>query len=70
MRMLPILLRQLDWKPRAFIWTWAVVALEVCGRMLGRLDHMRRRDHSIWDIAKTTKQWDHSSQPGSVVVER
>ena len=70
MRILILLLRHLDWKPRAFIWTWAVVALEVYGRLLGRLDYMRRRDHSIWDIARTTKQWDHSSQPGSVVVER
>jgi cellulose synthase/poly-beta-1,6-N-acetylglucosamine synthase-like glycosyltransferase len=55
-RILGILLRTLDWRPRRFLWTWAVVALEVYGRMLGKRDHRRRRDHTVWDIATTTKQ--------------
>lgn len=55
-RILGLLLRTMDWRPRTFLWTWAVVALEVYGRMLGKRDHRRRRDHTVWDIATTTKQ--------------
>jgi biofilm PGA synthesis N-glycosyltransferase PgaC len=61
MRMFALVLRHMDWKPHAFIWTWSVAALEAYGRLLGKLDHMRRRDHTIWDIAETTKHWIHSS---------
>jgi hypothetical protein len=50
-----ILLPNLDWRPRPFLWTWAVAALEVYGRFLGRRDYKKRRDHSVWEIAKTTK---------------
>lgn len=60
-KVLALVLRHLEWKPRAFVWTWSVAALEAYGRLLGRLDHMRRRDHSIWEISKTTKQWGYSS---------
>jgi len=56
MKILPLMLRKLDWRPRAFIQTWAVVALEGYGRFLGRRDYKRRHDHSIWQIAKTTKR--------------
>jgi cellulose synthase/poly-beta-1,6-N-acetylglucosamine synthase-like glycosyltransferase len=55
-RILWLLLRSMDWRPRTFLWTWAVVALEVYGRYLGKRDHRRRRDHTVWDIATTTKQ--------------
>jgi cellulose synthase/poly-beta-1,6-N-acetylglucosamine synthase-like glycosyltransferase len=61
MRVLGLVLRHMDWRPRAFVWTWAVAALEAYGRLLGKLDYMRRRDHSIWDIAQTTKQLGRSS---------
>lgn len=54
-RVLWLLLRHLDWRPRSFIWTWAVAALEAYGRLLGRNDYRRRRDHAVWAIAKTTK---------------
>jgi hypothetical protein len=51
----------MDWRPRAFLWTWAVAALEVYARFLGKRDYKRRRDHSVWEVAKTTKQLEASS---------
>lgn len=56
MRVLWLVLRSLDWSPRAFLWTWAVAALEAYGRHLGRHDYKNRREHFVWEIAKTTKQ--------------
>ncbi len=56
LRILRILLHHMDWSPRAFLWTWAVVLLEVYGRLLGRRDYRLRRDHSVWEIATTTKE--------------
>lgn len=53
---LKTLLQNLDWRPKQFIWTWCVVALEVYGRVLGTLDYRRKRDHSVWEIATTTKE--------------
>lgn len=50
------LLKNLDWRPKQFIWTWAVVALEVYGRFLGWRDYKKQRDHTIWEIATTTKE--------------
>jgi len=55
-KILGLALRNLDWRPRAFAWTWAVAGLEGYGRILGKRDYKRRRNHSIWDIATTTKQ--------------
>jgi len=51
-----ILLRNLDWRPRYFIWTWAIVGLEAYGRLLGVRDYKKRRDHRVWEIATTTKK--------------
>lgn len=53
---LKTLLRHLDWRPRPFIWTWGVVALEVIGRFLGWRDYKRKRNHTVWEIATTTKE--------------
>ena len=55
-KVLKLLLRHLDWRPKQFVWTWAVVALEVYGRILGSRDHKNKRDHSVWEIATTTKE--------------
>lgn len=55
-RILGLVFRGLDWRPRQFVWTWAVALLEAYGRFLGRRDYRRRRDHSVWEIARTTKQ--------------
>ena len=56
LKILGLVLRNLDWRPRPFCWTWAVASLEVYGRFLGRRDYKKRRDHSIWEIAMTTKE--------------
>jgi len=50
------LLRNLDWRPRQFCWTWAVVGLEAYGRVLGLRDYKKRRNHAVWEMATTTKQ--------------
>jgi cellulose synthase/poly-beta-1,6-N-acetylglucosamine synthase-like glycosyltransferase len=55
LKILGLLLKRLDWRPRQFIWTWAVVALEAFARLLGRIDYGQRRDHAIWEMAGTTK---------------
>lgn len=55
-KILMTLLRNLDWRPKQFAWTWSIVALEVYGRLLGLRDHKKRRNHQIWEIATTTKQ--------------
>jgi cellulose synthase/poly-beta-1,6-N-acetylglucosamine synthase-like glycosyltransferase len=54
-RILRTFLRNLDWRPRPFLWAWGLAALEVYGRFLGRRDHKKRRDHTVWEVAKTTK---------------
>jgi len=54
-KILRVFLRYLDWRPRPFVWTWGVAALEVYGRFLGRRDFRKRRDHSILEIAHKTK---------------
>ena len=59
-RMLRLALNHIDWRPRAFLWTWTVAALEIYGRFLGKRDYKRRRNHTIWEIAKSTKQLDAS----------
>lgn len=50
------LLRNLDWRPRQFCWTWAIVGLEAYGRVLGLRDYKKRRNHAVWEMATTTKQ--------------
>ncbi len=51
-----LLLRNIDWHPKQFVWTWAVVGLEIAGRLLGWLDFKRKKDHAVWEIATTTKE--------------
>ena len=55
LKILGILLTRLDWRPRPFVWTWSVAALEVYGRFLGWRDYRQRRDHTVWEVATTTK---------------
>jgi len=56
-RILRILLRHLDWRPRRLLWTAGVVALEIYGRWLGWRDfRTQRQQHIVWEIAKTTKR--------------
>ncbi len=55
-RIVRLLWRERSSRPRALVWTGAAVGLEVAGRLLGWLDHRRQRDHSVWEIATTTKE--------------
>lgn len=56
-KIIGLLLRQMEWRPKPFLWTWAVVALEVYGRYLGRRDDRTgARNHTVWEIATTTKE--------------
>lgn len=55
-KILVTLLRNLDWRPKQFVWIWSIVALEVYGRLLGLRDHKKHRNHAVWEIATTTKQ--------------
>ncbi len=54
-RVLGMMLRTMEWRPRPFLWSWGVAALEAYGRMLGARDYRRKRDHSVWTVARTTK---------------
>jgi biofilm PGA synthesis N-glycosyltransferase PgaC len=56
-RILAALLRCWRWEWRYFLWTPAVIALEMYGRLLGWVDfRLKKRDHAVWDIAATTKE--------------
>ncbi len=55
-KILRVLLKQLDKRPKQFVWTWCVVGLEVIGRFLGGRDYKNKRSHTVWEIATTTKQ--------------
>jgi len=56
MKILGLVLRRMDWRPRPFLWTWSVAVLEAYGRVLGWRDYKKQRDHHIWEVAKTTKE--------------
>lgn len=51
-----LLLKNLDWRPKRFIWTVAVIGLEIYGRFLGKRDFKNRKNHTVWEIATTTKE--------------
>ncbi len=52
-----LLLKNMDWRPKQFVWTWAVVGLEVYGRFLGWRDYKTgAKNHTVWEIATTTKE--------------
>jgi poly-beta-1,6-N-acetyl-D-glucosamine synthase len=55
-KVLRLVLRKLDWHPRAFLCTWGVAGLEAYGRWLGRRDYKMRRSDGFWEMARTTKE--------------
>jgi cellulose synthase/poly-beta-1,6-N-acetylglucosamine synthase-like glycosyltransferase len=55
-KVLRLAIRHLDCRPRPFLWTWGVAALEAYGRFLGWQDYRKGRDHRVWEIATTTKK--------------
>jgi biofilm PGA synthesis N-glycosyltransferase PgaC len=65
---LALVLKDLPWRPRQFMWTWAVAALECYGRLLGVLDYKRRRDHAVWEIARSTKEMESAEQCARVAA--
>lgn len=56
LRVLRLLVKHIDRRPKQFVWTWIVVGLEAYGRWLGKRDYKNNRDHSVWEIAETTRQ--------------
>ena len=62
-RVFKTLLSNLDWRPKQFLWTWLVVGLEAYGRYLGWRDYKTRRDHTVWEIAKSTKELNVNNEP-------
>jgi poly-beta-1,6-N-acetyl-D-glucosamine synthase len=64
LRALFLLVRHLSWRPRRFLWAWAVAALEAYGRVLGRRDYAAKREHFMWEMAKTTKQLEQPRSDG------
>jgi len=55
-RILQALLGCWRWDRRFFLWAPGVVGLELYGRGLGWLDfRFRKRNHTVWDVAITTK---------------
>lgn len=50
------LLRRVQWRPRPLAWTAVVIFLEMYGRYLGWRDFKNQHDHSVWEIAQSTKQ--------------
>ena len=57
------LLGNLDWRPKKFLWTWMVVGIEAYGRYLGWRDYKTKRDHTVWEIAKSTKELNVNHEP-------
>ncbi len=55
-KILGLVMRNLEWRPRPFFWTCGIVAIEAYARLLGKRDYRENRDHRIWETAKTTKQ--------------
>ena len=55
---LKLLWKQIEFRPKPLLWTIAVIALEGYGRWQGKRDYQQHHDHSVWEIAKTTKQLD------------
>jgi len=60
-KVLSVVIRNLQWRPLPFVWTWGVAALEVYGRVLGNRDYKKRKRHTVWEIAKTTKELKRAS---------
>jgi biofilm PGA synthesis N-glycosyltransferase PgaC len=61
-RVVGLVLRHMNWRPKAFLWTCGVAGLEVYGRFLGTRDYRKHRDHVVWEIATTTKKLEPASR--------
>ena len=54
-KVVSLLMRNLNTNPRALIYTTGAILLEVISRALAYYDYMKGNTHIVWDIAKTTK---------------
>ncbi len=56
-KVLKLFLKELDWQPKPFIWSWSFAFLEAYGRFLGWRDYKKGdKNHTVWEIATTTKE--------------
>ncbi len=55
-KIVALLLKHLEWRPKQLLWTGGVVVLEVYGRYLGWRDYKNKRNHTVWEIATSTKE--------------
>ncbi|PID84812.1 MAG: hypothetical protein CSB13_11285 [Chloroflexi bacterium] len=56
-KILKLFLKELDWHPKQFIWSWCFAFLEAYGRFLGWRDYKKGdKNHTVWEIATTTKE--------------
>jgi biofilm PGA synthesis N-glycosyltransferase PgaC len=56
-KIIALLIKNLDWRPKQLVWTMAVVGLEGYGRYLGHHDYKTgAKNHTIWEIATSTKE--------------
>jgi cellulose synthase/poly-beta-1,6-N-acetylglucosamine synthase-like glycosyltransferase len=53
---LDVLFEDLEWRPRAVLWTLGGVFLEFVGRVLGVIDfHVLKKNPYTWEVAESTK---------------
>jgi len=50
------LIVNLNISPKHLIWTFGAVMLEAYARLLGMIDFYSKREHTIWEIAESTKR--------------
>ncbi len=50
------LIATLDMRPKHLIWTLWAVMLEAYVRLLGTIDFYSKKEHTIWEIAESTKR--------------
>lgn len=67
---LRLLLEEMSWKPSALLGATCAVALEATGRFLGHIDHVRRRDHQVWQRVDSTKDLFLGQKPRRLTRER
>lgn len=68
---LSVLLSDLEWRPRALVWTAGGVCLEFVGRLLGAVDYyLFKKNPYTWDVAESTKSLDAGGDGTSVAGGR
>jgi biofilm PGA synthesis N-glycosyltransferase PgaC len=56
-KILKLFIKELNWHPKQFLWSWSFAGLEAYGRFLGWRDYKKGdKNHTVWEIATTTKE--------------